>query len=114
MPIDPFGNLSLSHSEVFFAAFCFLQKTSTGKAVLHSNEEQVAVTLSYFGRVEVINGFCLLLASQSSRSKTACSAALELPSMMCTCRVSELPEGCWEESTVFSHGRDLTEPGCSS
>lgn len=25
MPTDPVGNPSLSHSEVFFAAFCFLE-----------------------------------------------------------------------------------------
>jgi len=101
MPTDPFGNPSLSHSEMFFAAVSL--KTSTGKAVLHSNEEQVALTPSYFWRVEVINGFCLLLVSQSSRSKPACSAALELLSVMGTCRVrvSKVPERHWEESTVF-------------
>lgn len=53
---------------------CVSLKTSTGKAVLHSNEEQVALTRSYFCRVDVINGFCLLLASQPSRSKAAYSA----------------------------------------
>lgn len=62
--------------------------------MLHSNEQQVALTLSRCWRVEVINGFCLLLASQASRSKAACLATLGLPSVLCACRVevSELPE----------------------
>lgn len=31
MPVDPFGNPRLSHSEVFFAASCFLQKPPLGR-----------------------------------------------------------------------------------
>lgn len=88
---------------------CFVSlKTSTGKAVLHSSESQIAWMLSDFWRVEVMNGFCPPPASQSPRSKTLCWVALELPGVMCACRGKALH--CHHAGTMLAKG---TSPGAA-